>query len=239
MNINTDLGTMETPMLQDIGKVFDEMAEAYTNIMDDMVPHYRTLITSMFEFLPKGFDPHNILELGCGNGNITAVCRAIYPDAQYHLVDASAEMIYQCKKRFGSERIQYEKNFFQNLELEADKYDLMIAGFSLHHVPGPEKRALFINLHPALASGGVLTTSDLFVNKEDEPHHSEVMGQWRTFIMDNGRTDEDWVWIMDHYQKYDRPSAYADQKEWLKVAGFSAVYLSWNDRSWGCFHAVK
>ena len=230
---------MDKHALPDIGQVFDEIADGYTSLMEDMVPHYRELITAMLSYLPQGFTPGRILDLGCGNGNVTAMCRVLYPEATYHLVDASAEMIGRCKARFGSKGMTYEQQFFQAMELQPDTYDLMIAGFSFHHVPAGEKQQLFAALHPALTEQGVLTSADLFINKDDEPYHSEVIEQWRVFSFSNGRTQEDWDWVMEHYADYDRPSAFMDQKEWLEEAGFSKVTLSWNDGAWGCFHAIK
>ena len=82
-----------------IGQVFDEMSELYTDIMDHMVPHYRKLISSMFEYLPQSFKPKRILDLGCGNGNVSGLSMTLFPDAHYHLIDASDEMIRTCKAR--------------------------------------------------------------------------------------------------------------------------------------------
>ena len=229
---------MKYSIHQDIGRVFDELADGYTQMMEDMVPHYRTLITTMLRSLPAGFTPRRIMDLGCGNGNVTALCRVIYPEASYHLVDASAEMIQRCKDRFGSQGVQYEQAFFQNMSLPDGAYDLMVAGFSFHHVPGHEKQRLFRYLYPALSPGGVLTTADLFVNKDDSEHPA-VVENWRSFVLSNGRAIDDWDWIMDHYAKYDRPSAFVDQQKWLREAGFKDIQLSWNDGPWGCFHATK
>ncbi|MDX1477646.1 MAG: methyltransferase domain-containing protein [Saprospiraceae bacterium] len=230
---------MKQPTRPDIGQVFDEIADGYTSLMEDMVPHYRQLITAMLSFLPKGFRPQRIMDLGCGNGNVTAMCKHVYPTAQYHLVDASSEMIERCKQRFGTTGMTYHRAFFQDLTPESSAYDLMIAGFSFHHVPAEEKRTLFKTLYPAISANGVLTSADLFVNKDDEPFHSQVIEHWKRFSFSNGRTQEDWDWVMDHYDAYDRPSAFADQKTWLLEAGFARVELSWHDGPWGCLHAYK
>lgn len=221
-----------------IGQVFDEMSDQYTDIMDHMVPHYRKLIATMFDHLPADFKPERILELGCGNGNVSAQSTALFPDAKHHLVDASDEMIQLCKERFADLSITYEQNLFQNLQLPPDTYDLVIAGFSLHHLEAEEKAEFFVKLCPAMTSTGIFTCADLFVNKDSE-EHDQLLEDWKAFLYNSGRTRDDWDWLVDHYNKYDRPSAYSDQQNWLSRAGFTNVELSWSDGHWGCYHALR
>ncbi len=222
----------------EIGQVFDEMSDKYTDIMDHMVPHYRKLIASMLECLPAGFKPLRILDLGCGNGNVSAVSMALFPGAHHHLVDASEEMIGLCKTRFEGRSISYEHNLFQNLEYIPGTYDLVLAGFSLHHLDAGGKRKFFTELFPGLTEIGVLACADLFINKESEEHR-HLLNDWNSFAFASGKTQEDWDWVMDHYDAYDRPSAFNDQQKWLTKAGFVHVELSWNAGHWGCFHAYK
>ena len=220
----------------EIGRVFDEMSGEYTSIMDQMVPHYRKVITSMVSELPQGFVPANILDLGCGNGNVTAITRVVFPAAHYHLVDASSEMLETCRLRFNDSEIKYENALFQELDLPDDSYDLVLAGFSFHHLEGTEKLDLFHKLNKAIRPGGALACADLFVDK-DSPEHEALLAQWHDFSLASGRTEEDWAWLLDHYDKYDRPNAFETQLVWLNKAGFDPVRLTWNDGHWGCFHA--
>jgi tRNA (cmo5U34)-methyltransferase len=222
----------------EIGQVFDEMSDQYTDIMDHMVPSYRKLIASMLKYLPESFKPCRILDLGCGNGNVAGVSMALFPDAHHHLVDASDEMIRMCKVRFAGSFNTYEHNVFQRLKFTPDTYDLVLAGFSLHHLDAVEKAQFFANLCPAMTEKGIFACADLFVNK-DSQEHAQVLSEWKKFIFRSGKSAEDWNWLMDHYNAYDRPSKYTDQQRWLSKAGFARVELSWNDRQWGCYHAHK
>ena len=222
-----------------IGEVFDQMADEYTAIMESMVPHYRHLITTMLTGLDPDFQVGHMIDLGCGNGNVAAMCRAQYPTAELLLIDASAEMLDRCRDRFGSHLIQFQQTFFEEMDVLDGAFDLIVAGFSVHHVPGESKAALFKKLWRALRPGGVFTSADLFVNKSDQQYHSEVISDWQKFVLSNDRTLDDWQWLADHYVTYDRPSAFADQKAWLYDAGFGDIRLTWNEGPWGCFHAVK
>jgi hypothetical protein len=78
----------------------------------------------------------------------------------------------------------------------------------------------------------------LYINKD----HDELvllLAEWKQFVFSSGRNAEDWDWLMDHYNTYDHPSTFSDQREWLLKAGFSNVVLSWSRGPWGCYHAYK
>jgi tRNA (cmo5U34)-methyltransferase len=222
----------------DIGNVFDEMSGEYTDIMDSMVPHYRKLLTSLVEYLPQDFAPRSILELGCGNGNATHLISSRFPGVPLHLVDASEEMLAQCAERHRHLAfLTFEQSFFQELILNPETYDLVVAGVSLHHLDHNEKKDFFPAVYSCLKPGGYFTCCDLFINKED-PEHASFLEEWKIFIENNG-APKNWDWLMDHYGKYDKPTAYSDQERWLLEAGFSSAIQCWNFDYWGCFQAKK
>jgi tRNA (cmo5U34)-methyltransferase len=238
MNEDSSIRSGDMKGTSEIGRVFDEMSNQYTDIMDQMVPHYRKLITSMLELLPANFHPVRVLDLGCGNGNVSTLSMVLFPNAKHHLVDASEDMISACNERFKGRSATYEQCLFQSMELKADTYDLVIAGFSLHHLETNEKKLFFNRLFPAMTKQGIFTCADLFINKEDEEHEM-LLKAWQKFVFSKGRSIEDWDWLINHYDAYDRPNKYADQEDWLLNAGFARVELSWSDGHWGCFHAYK
>jgi len=74
-----------------IASEFNEFSKDYTNDMVKCVPYYNALISSFTEILPPDFQPLTILDLGCGNGNVTAQLLPSFPKSEYTLVDASDE----------------------------------------------------------------------------------------------------------------------------------------------------
>ena len=222
----------------EIGQVFDVMSPEYTAIMDDMVPGYRTSMSAMLTNLDADMPISRVMDLGCGNGNVTALCRSVYPNAHIHLLDASAEMLSLCKTRMGEENLSFEQNTFQKYDPAPNSYDLVLAGMSVHHLDGAEKSYVFQKIAHSLRQGGVFACADLMINKSDEAHPA-FLETWKEFIYSNGRTSEDWDWLMDHYEKYDRPSSFEDMKLWLEKAGFSKIERTWAQGYWGCLHAWK
>ena len=145
---------------------FNDFSKNYTNDMIGCVPHYLQLISSFIKYLPKNFNPQSILDLGCGNGNVTAQLLSVFPNAQYTLVDASEEMLNLCKVRFKDYHIHCVASYFQDFEFNKNAYDFIVAGFSLHHCNSEDKKELFKKIYAALKPNGIFSCSDLMIDKK-------------------------------------------------------------------------
>ena len=49
-------------------KFFDDISDDYTAAIERCVPRYREMLHYLFYYLPTGWSPRRILELGCGGG---------------------------------------------------------------------------------------------------------------------------------------------------------------------------
>ena len=136
--------------LQDnIANEFDHFADNYTEDMIKCVPHYLQLITSLSECLPKNIIVKSILDLGCGNGNVTSQLLKSFPQAEFTLIDASSQMIDICKNRFDGHKMNFVESYFEDWNFPEDSYDIIAAGFSLHHLDSDKKQWIFPNIHKA------------------------------------------------------------------------------------------
>ncbi|MCM8568597.1 class I SAM-dependent methyltransferase [Gramella jeungdoensis] len=223
---------------KDIGLEFNEFSRNYTNDMIGLAPHYLELVSCFVKYLPVNFNPVSILDLGCGNGNITAQLLPYFPKASYTLVDASAEMIEICRRQFKDFEMEYENKYFREFEFENEKYDLITAGFSLHHCENKEKRSLFKKIFSALKKGGIFSYSDLMISKNN-PDHPRVLEEWKNFVNGNFPDGEKWSWVMEHYKAFDRPTDYLLQLEWLKSAGFNNVQFPFKKGYWMYLQAER
>ena len=223
---------------KDIGLEFNEFSKNYTNDMIGLAPYYLELVSSFVKYLPENFQPDSILDLGCGNGNITAQLLPYFPKASYTLVDASKEMIELCRKQFSDFDMEYSNNYFKDFEFDKQSYDLVVAGFSLHHCDNEEKRSLFRKIYSTLKKGGIFSYSDLMISKSN-PEHSKVLEQWGKFVNTNYPDGEKWTWVMDHYESFDKPTDYQLQLKWLKEAGFSDIQIPFNEGYWMYLQASK
>ncbi len=180
---------------ENIALEFDEFSKNYTQDMIACVPHYLALNQSFIKGLPKDFTPHHILDLGCGNGNVTALLLQYFPKAQYTLLDASPQMIELCQKQFKDYNIQYVTSYFKDFSFEEEAYDFVVAGFSIHHCESAEKQELFPKVYKALQKGGILSITDLMINKKHEDHPL-LLKEWGTQVNHHFPDGEKWKWIM-------------------------------------------
>ena len=154
-----------------------------------------------------------------------------FPEAQYTLLDASSDMLAICRKRFPGENITYIRSYFRDYTFPDRQFDLIAAGFSLHHIDGTDKQWIFPLLYDALKEGGIFTCSDLMVNK-NSGEHERFIEEWKTYINASYPDGEKWAWMTEHYDAFDRPDAYDDQVSWLRTAGFRHIGTGWREGWW-------
>ncbi len=221
-----------------IAEEFSEFSKNYTNDMIGCVPYYLKLMSSFTESLSSEFNPKNILDLGCGNGNVTSTLVKSFPNSKYTLLDASLEMLRLCKKRFEHYKIEYIESYFNDFEYKKNNYDLIVAGFSLHHCDSNEKKELFQKIHKSLKKEGVFSCTDLMISKNN-PEHSKLLQEWKVFVDSNFPDEEKWKWLKEHYDEFDKPDNFKDQIEWLKNAGFKNIKITTKEGYWIHLQAIK
>ncbi|RKS53073.1 ubiquinone/menaquinone biosynthesis C-methylase UbiE [Gillisia mitskevichiae] len=224
--------------VNNIALEFNEFSKNYTNDMIGCVPHYKELISSFIKYLPDNFSPISILDLGCGNGNITSQLISHFPNATYTMVDASSEMIELCRKQFKSHNVIYSNMYFNDFIFKPESYDLIVAGFSLHHCDYKEKRSIFKAIYSSLKIGGMFSYSDLMINKTN-PDHPVLLDEWHHFVNSNFPDGEKWAWVMEHYKAFDKPTDYLDQIECLRNVGFTNIQIPFKEGYWVYLQAVK
>ncbi len=223
---------------KNIALEFNDFSKNYTHDMIGCVPHYLPLISSFVNYLPDNVNPRSILDLGCGNGNVTAQLIPYFPKATFTLVDAAAEMIDLCRHQFSDYNMMYVNNYFKDFIFKEESYDLIVAGFSLHHCDEHEKRSIFKNIYSSLRAGGIFACSDLMISKTN-PDHPMLLEQWETFVKTSFPDGEKWIWLMEHYEAFDKPTDYLTQIEWMKNTGFTTIQIPFRTDYWVHFQAIK
>jgi tRNA (cmo5U34)-methyltransferase len=217
---------------------FNDFSKNYTNDMIGCVPHYLSLISSFCSQFAANFNPTSILDLGSGNGNVTAQLIPYFPNATFTLVDASAEMIALCRSQFKDYDVVFVNSYFKDFLFEEENYDLVVAGFSLHHCDDTEKQSLFKNIHTSLKKGGIFSYTDLMISKTN-PDHEMLLIKWKKFVDNNFSDGKKWTWLMEHYETFDKPTDYKVQIEWMLDAGFVAIQIPFKNEYWTHLKAVK
>jgi tRNA (cmo5U34)-methyltransferase len=217
---------------------FNDFSKNYTNDMIGCVPHYLSLISSFCSQFAANFNPTSILDLGSGNGNVTAQLIPYFPNATFTLVDASAEMIALCRSQFKDYDVVFVNSYFKDFLFKEENYDLVVAGFSLHHCDDTEKQSLFKNIHTSLKKGGIFSYTDLMISKTN-PDHEMLLIKWKKFVDNNFSDGKKWTWLMEHYETFDKPTDYKVQIEWMLDAGFVAIQIPFKNEYWTHLKAIK
>ena len=220
-----------------IGEVFDEIQEEYTQKMKRWVPHYFELIERLAGSFPVGWSPNRILDLGSGNGNITATLFTQFPHSQYTLLDASEKMMEEAKERFTGPQFYFYNALIQDAGFADNQFDLITASFSLHHLPREDKEMAIRSIYRWLKPGGYFAYADLFIAKSD-PEHPAFFEGWERFVKSNGQSD-DWPYLSEHYTNYDHPDNVFTQLRWLQELNFKEINLHILDNYWIYLSAQK
>jgi 2-polyprenyl-3-methyl-5-hydroxy-6-metoxy-1,4-benzoquinol methylase len=95
----------------------------------------------------------NLLDFGCGIGNLFESVKQFFPCASYTGVDQSGESIIKAQSRFSASSI------FHNLNSENwknTKYDLIFSAGVFHHIPHDEHKKILKELSDLLNPNGKL-----------------------------------------------------------------------------------
>ena len=221
-----------------ISEEFNEFSKNYTSDMVACVPHYRELLSGFENDFPLAFNPKKILDLGCGNGNVTAQLIKKFPKAQFTLLDASNKMLELCEKQFHQFNIRTVESYFQDFDFENNRFDIIAAGFSVHHCVDSDKKSIFKKIYKSLNPKGAFLCSDLMVDRNSIEHES-LISFWKDFVLSNFSNEDKWNWLMQHYDEYDNPHNLTNHLEWLQEAGFKDFNLKIYDQHWVHLKAFK
>src|SRR4029079_12130314 len=183
----------------DVDKALEYLARA------DTLPHRAEGEGVLVRDL-AGCLPGRVLDLGCGDGRLSALVLAAYPESTALCVDMSPAMLDAVAERFaGDARVTVATHDLEDPLPFDGPYDAVISSLAIHHVEDERKQTLFAEVGSLLAPGG------LFANLEIVKAPTEALHvQWRDEM---GARDD----------PSDRLAPMEPQLSWLRDAGFHDV----------------
>jgi tRNA (cmo5U34)-methyltransferase len=101
------------------------------------------------------------LDLGCGDGILTAAILDRFPEAQGDLVDFSEPMLEAAQQKLANfasnlnfKQLDYADPAWVKLVMGDAPFDAVVSGYSIHHQPDERKRTLFTEIYRLLRPGG-------------------------------------------------------------------------------------
>jgi tRNA (cmo5U34)-methyltransferase len=225
-------------MADSVERFYDSISGDYTEFVYRCVPRYDEMLSMLFAYLPEGFSPRAILELGCGTGNLTRLIRQRFPGSRLRAVDISGECIDRCRQRLGHADIEYVNADFRSLDFPQRSFDLIMSSIAIHHLEDQEKGHLFGQTALWLAPGGVFTFCDQFRGETDSLYEQHLE-TWKEFAFAQGASDEEWNMWMEHQLEHDHHASLPAHMDLLRSAGYSTVDCTWRYLLWAAIYAAK
>lgn len=196
------------------------LVEDYDRLIRTYIPAYERMLQATGDALAR-LAPRRplVLDLGAGNGALSAVVLDRLPEAELELWDVDRKMLDLARKRLGDRAsVRFvERSFLETLP----PCDVVVASLSLHHVRElPRKRALYAEIHRALRVGGLFLNADAVV-ATDPRLRAATFDAWGDFMKGQGIGAAE---VPKHFAAWANEDTYyplLDELEALEEAGFT------------------
>ena len=159
----------------------------------DGVRQFFPLAQEQLETISRIIDKFNpsidyFLDLGCGDGFLGRFIYELYPNSEGVFLDISQEMINKVKEKSLKESTKYivkdfgEEDWVSSIK-SIKKFDLIISGFSIHHIDNEKKKNLYEDIFNLLKPGGI------FINLEHVSSPTEKIEELFNDLFLDGMSD--------------------------------------------------
>jgi tRNA (cmo5U34)-methyltransferase len=225
--------------MQNVESFYNQLSSRYTELISRCIPRYEEIFYNLFYYIPDDIEPQQILDLGCGTGNLTEAALKYYPTAHIHALDISADRLNECKQRFPKKRnVHFHKQDFTQLDFEEESFDLIISSIAIHHIDNNAKAALYDTIYSILKPGGVFVFADQTSGITEEIYQKHI-GRWKEEALKLGSTEADWKLWMRHQDAHDHHAPVTWHLGQLEAAGFEETDVIWKNIMWAIIQSRK
>lgn len=223
---------------------FDQDVERFSNMDTGQVttldaPLTMELCTSAAKQVAP--EARELLDIGCGAGNYTLKMLSKIPNLNCTLNDLSGPMLDRAFERVSAQTsgsITTLQMDMRNLELENEKYDIVLAAATLHHLRGDEEWLLmFRKIFNSLKPGGCFWISDLI---KHDSHELNILfeNQYGAYLETIGGPEYRKK-VFDYISYEDTPRSIGFQFQMMREAGFRNLEVLHKNLCFAAFGGIK
>jgi len=207
----------------DIQTAFNLAAAEYDGLRRILIPCFDDFYGTAVQVIPfERSKSLQVLDLGAGTGLYSGMVQALFPNAEFTLMDLALEMLEKAQTRFAG--LDQSPKILIGDYTEADfgnSYDLIISALSIHHLPDADKAKLYSRIYQALKPGGMFINADQVLGKTarlDKLYRQN----WLDAVQALGVSTDDLA-AAQKRMEFDRLAPLDLQLSWLEAAGFQDV----------------
>ncbi|GAB4424140.1 MAG: hypothetical protein Kow0031_03000 [Anaerolineae bacterium] len=217
-------------------------SDLYRQIAPIAVPARAEQLAALLSLLPFNVDDSfRAVEIGAGEGFLSAALLSCFPKATVTTLDGSEQMRQHTGQRLarfgGRGQVLPFELAAANWRHHLHQADAVLSSLCLHHLNGLQKAALFEEAFRAMSPCGALLIADLVAPQRPEANALFAAG-WDGSARQQAveQTGSEALfqqfqraeWNLYHFpDPVDKPSPLFQQLQWLAQAGFTAVDCFW------------
>ena len=184
--------------------------------------------------------PQKVLVVGCGTGEeLVALAKAL-PAARFDGVYPAAAMLDYCRARLDSlalaDRVSLHASTladFASIQPFQGATSILVS----QHLPDPQAKAFFHQLHALIEPGGTLFTADLHIPADQD--RKDTLALWRTQAALAGIEPELLEGMLQRFGTDIRPRDESEIRAMLADAGFHRVLKAFSSTIYGAWVATR
>lgn len=201
---------------------FDQEAQAFDTIIQQIIPYYNQMIEAMIACIPFEKEAtFSIIDLGCGTGTVAKAVQETYPNAQITCLDMSEKMLTLANEKLNHQAHCVQASF-DTFTFDTT-YDVVLSSLALHHLEDEQAhRTFYRQIYKALTDNGVFINADV-IKATNETTQAVFMEKWITFMNQKISVKEiEERWLKSHFEE-DRPVTLMSELATLSNVGFQTI----------------
>ncbi len=182
-----------------------------------------------------------LLDIGCGGGNYTLKTIDYMDRVNCTLVDLSNKMLEKAKERISAAskgNVSIVQGDIREIELPENKFDVVIAATSLHHLREEnEWENVFEKVYASMKNEGAFFISDLVLHDHVDINQAAWKFYWDYLEKAGGEELKQWVYEQIDKEDSPRPLNFLTGKLW--GAGFKNVEVLYRNSVFAAICGVK